>query len=178
MKTNNLLLVAGTGRNSGKTTIICKIIEQFRDLEITSVKISPHFHPPSDGLRSYCRKPGYEIFEETNRHSLKDSSRMLQSGAKKAYYIQTTEENINQAFSEVYLNIQFDKPVICESPSLINYIKPGLFIIMTSPSGNNLKKIENLKRFPHIECTYSEIISKNPLPVIFENGIWKVHNHI
>ena len=173
MKSNNLLLVAGSGRNSGKTTIVCKIIEQFRGLEITSVKISPHFHPPSDGLVHYLRKPGYEIFEETNRDSSKDSSRMLQSGAKKVYYIQTIEESISRAFSDVYISIPTDKPVICESPSLINFIKPGLFIIMISPSGNNLKKIENLKKFPHIEFTYWEILKNNTLPISFEDGIWK-----
>jgi hypothetical protein len=173
MESKNLLLVAGSGRNSGKTTTVCKIIEQFRDLEITSVKISPHFHSPSDGLVAYSGKPGYEVYEETNRDSLKDSSRMLQSGAKKVYYIQTIEERINQAFLDVYLSIPTDRPVVCESPSLINYIEPGLFIIMISPSGNNLKKIENLKRFPHIEFTYDEIINGNPLPISFENGIWQ-----
>jgi len=42
----NILLVSGNGRNSGKTTLACKIIERFsKDHEITGLKISPHFHP-------------------------------------------------------------------------------------------------------------------------------------
>lgn len=172
MISENLLLIAGSGRNSGKTTIACKIIEQFRILGITSVKISPHFHSPSKGLVSLCRKPGYEIFEETDINSPKDSSRMLQSGAYKSFYIQSTEDGIKNAFAYVYGNIPSEKPVICESPSLINYINPGLFILMISPSGADLKNIENLRRFPHIEFSYNEIINSNHLPIGFINGRW------
>jgi len=176
MKLNNVLLVAGSGRNSGKTTIVCQIIEHYRELEITSLKISPHFHPPSDGLVPFFGKPGYEIFEETNRFSSKDTSRMLQSGAQKVFYIQTNEANIGKAFSEVYRNIPADMPVICESPSLINFIEPGLFIIMISSMGGSLKKIESIKRFPHLEFTFDALSNQSCLPIYFENGIWKSLN--
>ena len=173
MKLSNLLLVAGSGRNTGKTTIVCRIIEQFRHLGITSIKISPHFHNQSDGLIHFVGKPGYEIYEETNMNTFKDSSRMLKSGAKKVYYIQTIEESLNKAFSNIYMNIPSGKPVICESPALINYIEPGVFIIMISPAGSNLKNIENLKRFLHIEFTYEEILKSTLLPIDFINGRWK-----
>lgn len=173
MKLDNLLLVAGSGRNSGKTTIVCKIIDQFRHFGIASIKISPHFHDPSDGLIHFSGKSGYEIYEETNMNISKDSSRMLKSGAEKVYYIQTIEESLNNAFSNTYMNISSGKPVICESPALINYIEPGVFIIMISPAGSNLKNIENLKRFPHIEYTYEEILKTTLLPIDFIDGRWK-----
>ena len=79
----NLLLIAGTGTRSGKTSMACKIIEQFPDLEITAIKISPHFHETTTGLISKSEKKGYSIYEETNRGTLKDTSRMLHSGAHK-----------------------------------------------------------------------------------------------
>ncbi|MBA4322545.1 MAG: hypothetical protein C0408_06975, partial [Odoribacter sp.] len=158
MKPDNLLLVAGSGRNSGKTTIVCKLIGQFSNLGVTSIKISPHFHNPSEGLIHFSGKPGFEIYEETNRDTSKDSSRMLQSGAEKVYYIQTIEKKIDEAFSAVYMNIGRGKPLICESPALINYIKPGLFIIMISESGGNQKGIDDLRKFPHIEYSYEDIL--------------------
>jgi len=40
----NLLLIAGTGNKSGKTTLACRVIEQFRQSGISAVKITPHFH--------------------------------------------------------------------------------------------------------------------------------------
>jgi hypothetical protein len=174
MKLENLLLVAGSGRNSGKTTIICKLIEQFHGLGITSIKISPHFHTPSGGLVTVSGGEGYEIYEETNLISSKDTSRMLGSGAEKVYYIQTMESAINESFCNTYKNITPGKPVICESPSLINYIEPGVFIIMISPAGSNLKSTENLKRFPHLEYTLEEILEINNLPFIFADGGWKI----
>jgi len=173
MKLENLLLVAGSGRKSGKTTVVCKIIEQFRHLGIISVKISPHFHDPSDGLVPVTEKSGYKIFEETNSITSKDSSRMLQSGAKKVYFIQSAEESLNDAFSDVYMNIAPGKPVICESPALINYLEPGVFVIMISTSGSNLKNIKKLRRFPHLEYTCEDILTTTHLPIDFVEGRWK-----
>ena len=173
MKLDNLLLVAGSGRNSGKTTFVCKIIEQFRYLGITSIKISPHFHNPSDGLIPITGKSGYIIYEETNRRTLKDSSRMLKSGAEKVYYIQTHEEYLNEAFSDVYMKIEPGKPVICESPGLIHYFEPGIFIIMISSAISNLKSLVSLKRFQHMKFTNEEILKITSLPIDFADGVWK-----
>jgi hypothetical protein len=173
MKLDILLLVAGSGRNSGKTTFVCKIIEQFHHLVITSIKISPHFHNPSDGLIPITSKSGYAIYEETNSNTLKDSSKMLNNGAGKVYYIQTRMEYLNESFSDVYMKVEPDKPVIYESPGLIHYFKPGLFIIMTSLSGCDLKKIKNLKRFPHKEYILEEVLKITTFPIDFAGSVWK-----
>jgi hypothetical protein len=173
MKLDNLLIVAGSGRNSGKTTIVCKLVDQFSYLGITAVKISPHFHDPSEGLIHIPGKPGFAIYEETNRNTTKDSSRMLRSGAQKVYYIQTVEKTIKEAFSAIYMNIPPGKPVICESPSLINYIKPGLYILMIGPAGSILKDISALRRFPHLEYTYEDISEITHFPIGFAEGRWK-----
>ena len=45
----HLLLIAGNGRNVGKTTLACKIIAQFaRETEVIGLKITPHFHPVNE----------------------------------------------------------------------------------------------------------------------------------
>ena len=67
MKIPNLLLIAGTGTKSGKTSLACKIIEQFKNLNITAIKISPHFHETTDGLISISEGEGYAIYEETSK---------------------------------------------------------------------------------------------------------------
>ncbi|TAL59958.1 MAG: hypothetical protein EPN88_16615 [Bacteroidetes bacterium] len=78
----NLLLIAGTGTKSGKTSIACRIISQFKILNITAIKISPHLHEVTPGLIPLIEKKGYSVYEETNRNTSKDTSRMLHSGAK------------------------------------------------------------------------------------------------
>ena len=52
----NLLLFAGTGTKSGKTTMACRIIAKFPELKITAIKITPHFHETTTGLTDYFRK--------------------------------------------------------------------------------------------------------------------------
>ena len=87
----NLLLIAGTGNKSGKTTLACRIIDQFRHPEIVAIKITPHFHETTPGLDSYFRKQGYSISEETDTETAKDTSRMLKAGASKVYFAKVTD---------------------------------------------------------------------------------------
>jgi hypothetical protein len=172
MKYNNLLIISGSGRNSGKTTFACKVIEKFRSLGIISIKISPHFHKPSEGPMKVISGPGFEIYTETSIISSKDSSRMLKSGAKKVFYIQAKEESIQIAFSEIYAGIQAGSPVICESPALINYIEPGLYVHMISPDNANPKTTFDLKRTADLEYKIDELTASE-LPIDFVGGKWK-----
>ncbi len=44
----NILLIAGTGRNVGKTLLACEIIQQLsKTMAVTAIKTSSHEHPLS-----------------------------------------------------------------------------------------------------------------------------------
>jgi hypothetical protein len=90
----NLLLIAGTGTKSGKTTVACKIIEQFKTLNISAIKISPHFHETTPGLIPIAEDKGYAIYKETDKTSSKDTSRMLGSGASKVYFAKVWDDQL------------------------------------------------------------------------------------
>ncbi|MBK7710219.1 MAG: hypothetical protein IPJ37_04135 [Bacteroidales bacterium] len=81
----NLLLIAGTGTKSGKTTMACKIIRQFSELKITAIKITPHFHETTPGLLPVFEKSGYAVYKESERTGFKDTSRMLEAGAENVF---------------------------------------------------------------------------------------------
>lgn len=104
-KINNLLIVAGTGRKSGKTSMVCGIIRQFMDKGIVAVKISPHFHEPSPGLVPVIVKNEYRLYEESDGISSKDTSRMVNAGSKRVFYIQVSDNYIVDAFSEIIRQI-------------------------------------------------------------------------
>jgi hypothetical protein len=171
MKYKNLLLVSGTGRNSGKTTFVCRVVEQFSHLGIVAIKISQHFHNPSDGLIHVFKGTGFEIYEESSVLSSKDSSRMLKSGASKVFYVQTRDDGIMNAFAEIYKGIPSRQPIICESPSLINHLNPGLFIQMNHIDSEIHKKPNILKQIPDLEFTIDQI-RENHLPLVFTEGRW------
>lgn len=174
-KINNLLIVAGTGRKSGKTTMVCRIIRQFLDNDIVSAKISPHFHEPSSGLVPLVLKDEYTLYEERDGLSQKDTSRMVGTGAKRVFYSQVSDNNISDAFAEIIKQIPSGAAIVCESPALIRYIEPGIFIIMEDKvlSGRDASGI---KEFPHLIFTLDQLKRTNRLPFIFVDGEWKLLN--
>ena len=172
VKTANLLLIAGTGTKSGKTSMACRIIRQFPELKITAVKITPHFHETTPGLVSISEATGYVIYEETERNGFKDTSRMLDAGAERVYFAKVWDDQLFEVFNGIMKLIPEGTPVICESPAMRNIAEPGLFIIMTSDTIDKYKDISHLQKLPHVMFKYEELDTTGTIPVSFENGSW------
>jgi hypothetical protein len=172
MTVPNLLIIAGTGNKSGKTSMACRIIEQLRHLEIVSVKITPHFHETTSGLVPLAEKKGYSVYEETNSGTSKDTSRMLKAGASMVYFAKVSDNSLDKAFKEIMRHIPEGTPIICESPALRHYTEPGLFIIMTSPIIDNQKDIKSLLNLPHVEFNMDYLALNKEIPISFSNGKW------
>jgi hypothetical protein len=172
-KIENLFLIAGTGRNTGKTTMVCRVTRQFSRLGIISIKISPHFHEPSPGLIELSREDGFIIYEETDSHSEKDSSRMLQCGAIKVFYIQASEGHLAEGFNKLLEYIPAASPLVCESPALIRYVEPGVFVIMMPGDGRSVKDISEMIKAPHSEYTLAALSGAEELPFEFTDYKWK-----
>jgi hypothetical protein len=168
----NLMIIAGTGNKSGKTSMACRILEQLRDLEIVSVKITPHFHETTPGLVLLSEKTGYSVYEETNRDTSKDTSRMLKAGASRVYFAKVTDNSLAEAFEEIMKVIPEGTPIICESPALRHYAEPGLFVIMTSLLIDNIKDIKSLLDLPHVEFNMDFLAQYKDIPISFNNGKW------
>lgn len=171
------MLIAGTGNKSGKTTLACRVIEQFRDLGVTGIKITPHFHETTPGLVSIAERNGYSVYAETNHSTNKDTSRMLNAGAENVYFAKVTDNFLQDAFMEIYRQIPEGSPVVCESPALRYYTEPGLFIIMKSSTEHNTKDISNLISLPHVMLSLSELQEMSSLPFIFDDGRWIMKSH-
>lgn len=168
----NLLLIAGTGTKSGKTTMACRIIEQFKLLNITAIKISPHFHETTPKLKAIHEEAGYSIYEEENRDSTKDTSRMLNSGASRVYFAKVLDDRLKFVFDKILKLIPEGAPIVCESPALRNLIEPGVFIIMSSNTTNKRKNISHLQQLPHVMFKLEELDIMRSIPVLFEKGKW------
>ncbi|MBN1387820.1 MAG: hypothetical protein JW965_05190 [Bacteroidales bacterium] len=168
---HNLIVIAGTGRESGKTTLACLIIEKFRHLEPIAIKISSHFHEPTEGLINWHINDNFNIYLETSRRGSKDTTRMLNSGAAAAYYIQAYDKNVLHAFRLVASTIPEDIPVICESPSLIKYIKPGVIFITDNKQVKYKKDIAGmLSKADYIYHPLTEKVNIDDLD--FSGGSW------
>jgi hypothetical protein len=170
----NLLLIAGTGTKSGKTTMACKIIRQFPELRITAIKITPHFHETTQGLVTVTKGAGYAVYEETESKGFKDTSRMLRAGAHKVYFAKVWDDQLPEVFNEIMKFIPAGAPVICESPALRTFAEPGVFIIMTSDTIDKHKDISHLQKLAHVMIKLEELKDIRRLPIEFEDGKWSL----
>jgi hypothetical protein len=129
----NLLLIAGTGRNSGKTTMACAIIRKFStSYPIIAVKISPHLHAKVHDLQLIFSGENFYIGEEIDDSKHRDSSRMLAAGARRSFFIMNREEQLWEAFQKVLSLVDHEDYIVCESGGLRNVVTPGLFFMMSN----------------------------------------------
>ena len=126
---NNMLLIAGAGRNSGKTSLVCQIIAHLSEKhEVIAIKVAPHFHALPDGASLVVDNPEMVISEET-APGPKDSSRMKQAGAARSFYVQVTDAHLPKlvAWFQEYFP---DSLLVCESGGLIDVVRPARFLFV------------------------------------------------
>ncbi|MGQ8338193.1 hypothetical protein ACUNWD_16695 [Sunxiuqinia sp. A32] len=126
----NILLIAGTRRNVGKTTFTCQLLETVKDLSPIAIKTTPHFHDETSGLKLLSENQGYRLFEETNQSTNKDSSLFLQRGAHRSFYLQAKDEYLDEGFIALFPYLEPEKPILIESAALHKYMQPGLFLVV------------------------------------------------
>ena len=175
-KINNLLLIAGTGRNTGKTSLACSIINNFHHQHrLIGIKISPHFHPENKKNKAICSSDSWFIYEEMKADTEKDSSKMLDAGAMRVFYIEVEDADLAKAFENLLMLIPEHSLLVCESPALRKYIHPSVFFIVDHPRQKN-KKRDVLELIPSSDYSINtrEMHVNQLVPALsIENGGWR-----
>ncbi len=171
---NNLLMIAGTGRNVGKTMLACRLIAQFSHQNVIGIKVSPHFHQQAEGQKILVQKSDFVIIEETATGTSKDSSRMLQAGASKVFYIQTHDRIIEDPFRKILSMLPENQPVICESGTLLEYARPGLFFLVYKKGETQTKPgLNSIDYDPDQKIAFDgEVFDFDFEKIRFENHVW------
>lgn len=153
------LIIGGTGRKSGKTSLAVSLISRHRARVVTAVKITPHRHPETSGLVITTGNEHFTVYEERNASGMKDTSLMLRSGAERVFLVTAGDGFIEEAFRAVRKLIPPDSPVIYESPSLRNNVVPDLFVMMRYENDNIAGGKQNgrLLPFSDVVMTFREI---------------------
>ncbi len=172
----SVLLVAGTGRNCGKTTLVSTICNQMKALHPPiCIKISNHFHPQ---IGSFCHfsSPNFRIFEEKIGASDKDSARMLRAGAAHSFFIEADGAYVYEAFVQLISLIPNNAPIICESGNLRNYIVPGKFILLHTK--DTQPKPQALELIPLADHYWVSAQGELQIPedyVCYRNETWELN---
>ena len=147
IKMPELLLIAGTGRNSGKTTLACHIIKNFSSMfPIVAIKITPHFHQTNNSDMTIIERENLIIIDEANDETRKDSSLILKAGAIKSYFVMAKDDQLKEALLLIIKQIPDKIPIVCESGGLRHWVEPGIFLMMNRSDNNTFKPgVKDLK---------------------------------
>jgi hypothetical protein len=166
IRISNMIMIGATGQNSGKTTFAAEIIRRWRKefpiiaLKITSVN-QQHAHCVRGGAgcgacSSLC--DSFELSEETDPASGKDTSLLLAAGAHRVYWMKCMKEHLGDGIRHFLLQIPEDALILCESNSLRKIALPGLFVMLQNARNAAVK--------PSAE----EVIDKADLVVVNDFG--------
>jgi hypothetical protein len=161
----NMIMIGGNSRNAGKTTLACRIIEKFaKQYQVIGVKVTSVRKEESEfhGNHQEEEFSTFQITEELNKDSHKDTSMMLRAGAKNVFYVRAAEGFESTATKDFLNRCSKSQPIICESRSLRNDVKPGLFIMMMRyPTVGKQKEYEKYLNLADCILNYTDDIEGN-----------------
>lgn len=147
LKAPQMLMIGATGRNSGKTTFACSLIERFvPEYDIVGVKVStvtetdaadPQWQQ-EHGVSSLLETPFF-LTQETGGAPGKDTSRLLKAGAKTVYWLRVLADRLQDGATALLDAIGQEAICICESNSLRKVIEPGLFVVVETTGRQSIK---------------------------------------
>jgi hypothetical protein len=146
-----VIVVGGHTRSIGKTQLVCDVISAFPKTNWIAGKITQYGHGvcAQNGNNCDCAPDEHvcAIEWETHPQSGTDSARFLAAGAKRSFWLRTKQGflaeglplmryALRQTLSEAG---QDSPPLILESNSLLQFLKPTLYFAVIAPAREDFK---------------------------------------
>jgi molybdopterin-guanine dinucleotide biosynthesis protein A len=156
IKLDGMLMIGSAGANVGKTELACALIKKFgKTTDITGIKVTTI--RAKDGE---CPRGGrgcgvcssldgdFDIMEETDSNSQKDTARMLAAGAKRVFWLRVMNKRLAEGLTCLLDIIGRDAVSICESNSLRKVVEPSLFLMVKRRDSKTWKSsARNVKEY-------------------------------
>jgi len=144
IKLDGMLMIGSAGANVGKTELACTLLRKFNKtsdiigIKVTTIKAKDGQCPRGGEGCGVCSslEGVYCITEELNSSSDKDTARLLTAGASRVFWLRVLKEHLPEGTTALLDIIGTDAISICESNSLRQVVKPGLFLMAKN---HNLK---------------------------------------
>ena len=138
-----LVVVGGSTRNIGKTSVVAGLISAFRERIWTAIKITQYGHGvcSANGEACDCATADHSVAftEERDRSGESDSSRYLVAGAKRSLWVRTQQGGLFEAMPRLHKEIAAAENVIVESNSILKFVRPDIFISVLDPAAEDFK---------------------------------------
>ena len=146
-----VIVVGGHTRSIGKTQLVCDVISAFPRANWIAGKITQYGHGvcAQNGENCDCAPDEHvcAISWETRVDTGTDSARFLAAGARKSFWLRTKQgflaeglpllrAALQQAIEAIGTELP---PVIVESNSLLQFLKPSLYFAVLDPAKEDFK---------------------------------------
>lgn len=147
-----LIVVGGHTRSIGKTQLVCEIIAAFPQANWIAGKITQYGHGvcAQNGENCDCAPDEHicAINWETRVDTGTDSARFLAAGARRSFWLRTKQGFLAEglpllraALADVMPTENGDSgPLIVESNSLLQFLKPTLYLAVVDPAKEDFKE--------------------------------------
>ena len=138
-----LIVIGGHTRNVGKTGVVAGLISALPEFRWTAMKITQYGHGicSADGKACDCATDDHSwaVSEETNSEGKSDTSRFLVAGAAVAWWVRTQQGHLAEAMPRIRQILASSRNVIIESNSVLNFVKPDLYLTVLDPATEDFK---------------------------------------
>jgi hypothetical protein len=130
-----LVVVGGHSRNIGKTSVMAGLIRRLRDRKWIAVKITQYGNHvcATDGKDCECAPGDSEhpfALSEEYEPGKTDTGRYLAAGAERSFWLRTPAGELAKAAETVRKILKQGENVIVESNSILELVKPDLFLML------------------------------------------------
>src|SRR6202167_2679339 len=127
-----VVVVGGHSRSAGKTSVVANLIARLPERNWTACKITQFGH-------GFCSANGEPCDCETAEHTIAisaerdpttgtDSARFLAAGARRSLWVRTQVGRLAEAMPRIRLEIDAAENIIFESNSLLQFLRPDLYL--------------------------------------------------
>ena len=138
-----LVVVGGHSRNIGKTSLVTGLIRKFRSRKWTAAKVTLYGNGvcAHDAGACGCEPASGEGFELTEEYEPgdADSGRFLAAGAERSFWLRAPAGDLAQSAAAIRKMIASSANVIVESNSILDLVKPDLFLMLLDFSCEDFK---------------------------------------
>jgi hypothetical protein len=123
------IVVGGSGRNVGKTALVCGLIAGLTEFRWIAVKLSAHDHGK--------QKP---VWEETIAGDETDTARYLTAGAERALLVTAEGDRLGTVVRELMDAQGPGAHLIFESNQVLNYVRPDVCLAVDGEAEHGTRK--------------------------------------
>jgi molybdopterin-guanine dinucleotide biosynthesis protein len=139
-----IIVIGGHSRSVGKTSMVAGLIAAMPERPWTAIKITQFGHGICANHGGECGCSSgvlheFAIDQERDPAGDSDTSRFLKAGARRVLWVRTRQGFLGLAMPDLRKELARATDVIIESNSVMQYIRPDLYLVVLDPATADFK---------------------------------------